>query len=236
MIMAQSRILLASLGVLLAAVLAGTIGFFVMTNRVDAPTIVKEKTWPQPSISDLIRIDTPSEGERVSSPLQITGSARGQWFFEASFPVRLIDADGKTFASGIAVANPPAGAEWMTSDFVPFKAELSFPPQANEIHTFLVFENDNPSGLQELKYEYRLSVILAGEKATPTSKCVVTGCSNHICAEESLFTTCEYKPEYACYRSAVCERQTSGECGWTESPVLSKCLKNARENQAKSVY
>lgn len=224
MIMAQSRILLVSLGILLAGVLASSIGFFMMTNRADAPTIVKEKSSPQSPISDLIRVDTPREGERISSPVQISGSARGQWFFEASFPVRLVDADGKILASGIATAS----SEWMTSDFVPFKAELSFLSQAKEIRAFLVFENDNPSGLLELKREYRLGVTIPGEKAKSLSQCVVTGCSRHICAEKPMFTTCEYTQEYACYKSAVCERQASGECGWTESRELSICLQAAR--------
>lgn len=228
----QSRILLICLGVFLATVLAGTIGFFMMTNRVDAPTIVQEKPLPQPPISDLIRIEKPTEGERISSPVQISGSARGQWFFEASFPLRLVDANGTTLASGIATAT----SEWMTSDFVPFKAELLFPTQEKETRAFLVFENDNPSGLPELKKEYRLGVTIPGEKANLTSKCVVTGCSSHICAEEPMFTTCEYKLEYACYKSAVCERQGSGECGWTESSKLSKCLKNARVNEVEPVY
>lgn len=224
MTMTQSRILLASLGVILAAILAGTIGFFMISNRADAPPIGKEQPVPQPLISDLIRVDTPSEGERISSPVQIAGSARGQWFFEASFPVRLVDVDGKILANGIATAT----SEWMTSDFVPFKAELAFPSQEKETRAFLVFENDNPSGLLELKKEYRLGVTILGEKAKPLSQCVVTGCSSHICAEEPMFTTCEYKWEYACYKSAVCERQASGECAWTESRELSICLQDAR--------
>lgn len=56
--------------------------------------------------------------------------------------------------------------------------------------------------------------------------CVPQGCSNTVCAEEGagIITTCEYKAEYACYQSAVCERQPGGECGWTETAELSACL------------
>ncbi len=59
--------------------------------------------------------------------------------------------------------------------------------------------------------------------------CVIGGCSDQICqdaSEEPAMTTCEFRPEYACYRSAKCERQTSGKCGWTETPILTSCLKN----------
>lgn len=59
-------------------------------------------------------------------------------------------------------------------------------------------------------------------------ECKPTGCSGQVCADEEMITTCEYRSEYACYKSANCERQTSGECGWTQTPELSLCLKEAK--------
>jgi hypothetical protein len=41
-----------------------------------------------------------------------------------------------------------------------------------------------------------------------------------------MVTTCEFRPEYACYRDATCERQADGTCGWTETPELTACLAN----------
>jgi len=93
---------------------------------------------------DIIRIDSPRPNEIVGSPLSITGEARGPWFFEASFPVRLLDENGKELASGIATAE----GEWMTEDFVPFTAELEFVLSGNGKGT-LILEKDNPSGLPE---------------------------------------------------------------------------------------
>lgn len=60
-----------------------------------------------------------------------------------------------------------------------------------------------------------------GDAAAP---CIKTGCSGIICADEELMSTCEYKPEYACYQDARCERQGDGACGWTETPELQACL------------
>jgi eight-cysteine-cluster-containing protein len=60
----------------------------------------------------------------------------------------------------------------------------------------------------------------------PASECRATGCSGQICADEDMFSTCEYRPEYACYQSATCERQTDGQCGWTPTPALQACLAN----------
>ncbi len=58
--------------------------------------------------------------------------------------------------------------------------------------------------------------------------CLKTGCSGIICAEpgNDMMSTCEFKPEYACYRTAACERQTDGKCGWTQTESLKGCLAN----------
>jgi hypothetical protein len=60
-------------------------------------------------------------------------------------------------------------------------------------------------------------------------ECNVGGCSGQICSdEEGLVSTCEFRPEYACYAEATCERQTTGECGWTPTTELTSCIDNAR--------
>lgn len=98
---------------------------------------------------DLIRVFSPIANEEISSPLAISGEARGLWFFEASFPVILVDWDGKIIAQGIATAQN----EWMTENFVPFKAELEFekPKFIGDFskHGALIFRKDNPSGLPQ---------------------------------------------------------------------------------------
>jgi hypothetical protein len=59
-----------------------------------------------------------------------------------------------------------------------------------------------------------------------TGACIKTGCSSTICAEpgNEQVTTCEFRPEYACYQNATCERQADGKCAWTETPELTACL------------
>lgn len=61
---------------------------------------------------------------------------------------------------------------------------------------------------------------------TPKS-CVVTGCSSQLCAESEMPSTCEYREEYACYKNAVCERQSNGDCGWTITSELKRCIQDA---------
>jgi Immunoglobulin-like domain of bacterial spore germination len=101
--------------------------------------------------ADKIKITNPLPMSVVQSPLEITGQARGTWFFEASAPVSLVDWDGKIIAQGTIKAE----GDWMTTEFVPFTAELTFtsPYKEGDQDTFkrgaLIFKKDNPSGLPE---------------------------------------------------------------------------------------
>jgi eight-cysteine-cluster-containing protein len=68
----------------------------------------------------------------------------------------------------------------------------------------------------------------AGQAAQPASSaCVRTGCSGHLCADEELMSTCEWQEQYGCYKTAACERQADGRCGWTMTPELKGCLERA---------
>jgi len=105
--------------------------------------------------ADLIRVEIPRPNAIISSPLVVKGRARGFWFFEASFPIRLYDANGVNIP-----LNPPyimATTDWMTEEFVPFLAELEFQNPATETGV-LVLEKDNPSGLPEQADELRIPV------------------------------------------------------------------------------
>lgn len=109
---------------------------------------------------DLIRIDSPRPNVTVNSPLTVTGEARGYWFFEASFPIRIYDANGKELGWAIAQAQD----EWMTEDFVPFRASLVFekPTTATGL---LILEKDNPSGLSENDDKLEVPVVFGKEQS-----------------------------------------------------------------------
>jgi hypothetical protein len=66
------------------------------------------------------------------------------WFFEASFPMRVLDKDGKVLANGFSQAE----GEWMTEDFVPFKGNMKVPESYIGPAT-LILMKDNASGLPE---------------------------------------------------------------------------------------
>ena len=54
--------------------------------------------------------------------------------------------------------------------------------------------------------------------------CIKTGCSSQICSDKTVISTCEWRPEYACYQKAACERQREGNCGFTKTTELTACL------------
>ncbi len=119
-------------------ILVGVGAYFIWFGGGQAPT-------PVATTNPMIKVTTPKAGELISSPLVITGEARGTWFFEASFPVFLTDWDGLIIAQGIAQAE----GEWMTEDFVPFKAILNFTKPVYGERGTLILKRDNPSGLPE---------------------------------------------------------------------------------------
>ena len=97
--------------------------------------------------NDLIQLESPAYNAVIASPLKITGQARGNWFFEGSFPIVLVDGDGKFIAQAVAKAD----GEWMTTNFVPFVATLEFSKTENHTNNrgTLILRKDNPSGLSQ---------------------------------------------------------------------------------------
>lgn len=67
---------------------------------------------------------------------------------------------------------------------------------------------------------------------TSSGQCVRAGCSAQYCVDEkeapNIVTTCEWTEKYACYAQAVCERQSSGQCGWTDTEESRQCMQTAQ--------
>ncbi len=88
-----------------------------------------------------ISITIPTLNQLVSTPLNVSGRARGSWYFEASAPVIVKDSTGKTIGQG----HVEAEGDWMTSEFVPFHGTVTFTNPTTATGS-IVFMNDNPSG------------------------------------------------------------------------------------------
>lgn len=112
------------------------------------------------SPSGLIKVTNVKAGETLRSPFVVRGEAKGFWYFEASFPIKVLDESENVLGWGIAQAQ----SDWMTEEFVPFEAKIEFTNTVQK-KGFLVLKRDNPSGLPENDEEFRIPVVL--EKTQP---------------------------------------------------------------------
>ncbi len=80
-----------------------------------------------------------NSGDTVSFPLTITGEARGNMFFEGSFPIYIEDGH---FMYGTGYAQ--AQGDWMTTDFVPFSATLTL-SESYKGKAGIILSQDDPS-------------------------------------------------------------------------------------------
>lgn len=96
------------------------------------------------TVGDLIHVTTPADDQEIGRPVTLTGEARGYWYFEATFPIKVYDSNNNLLGQGYATAQ----GDWMTEDFVPFTATVNYTP-ATTSTGYIVLEKDNPSGLPE---------------------------------------------------------------------------------------
>lgn len=122
---------------------------WISKNMAHAPSDVSTApviSYTNGASADNIKDISIKSGDTISSPLKISGMARGTWYFEASFPIILTDGDGLIIAQGVAQAK----SDWMTTEFVPFESTIEFTKPANAAafgnRASLILKNDNPSG------------------------------------------------------------------------------------------
>ena len=143
--------------------------------------------------SDLIIVENPRPNQVISSPLQIKGQARGTWFFEGSFPAKLLDDNGKV----LAIKPLQSQGEWMTTEFVLFVGTFEFPMPETE-KGVLVLQKDNPSDLRQ--YDDELRIPIRFEKYAKSSQTTVkvffgkegvseTDCSEVIAVSRTVLKT-----------------------------------------------
>ena len=94
-----------------------------------------------PQANPDVIVDTPQPNALVTSPLTVKGRAKNNWYFEASLPGKLVDANNT-----VLVQKPfMAATDWMTPGYVDFSETLTFPMPATQ-YGMLILNKDNPSG------------------------------------------------------------------------------------------
>lgn len=108
---------------------------------------------PPPAEHPLIRVHVPAIHDVVGDVVDVQGEARGQWFFEATFPIEVTDSAGNS----LGVSYAQAQGEWMTEEFVSFKGQVRREKTLDNVG-WLIFRKDNPSGLPEYEDAIRIPV------------------------------------------------------------------------------
>lgn len=107
-----------------------------------------------PPLSARVTVTTPQPNAKVEKTFIVAGSAPGQWFFEGSFPMKVIDKNGNVILNSYAEAQ----GDWMTTNLVTFVATASTTGYVGP--ATLVLLRDNPSGLPENDDSVEVSIII----------------------------------------------------------------------------
>lgn len=145
--------------VLFLLTVIGVLGWIIMEQppTIQAPTAatstqtessVPTKPTPEPALAEplsaRVSITQPASGAEVGGSFTVSGKAPGNWYFEASFPIQVRDAQGNVVARTHATAQ----SDWMTTELVAFTATVHI-EGGYKGPADLILLRDNPSGLPE---------------------------------------------------------------------------------------
>jgi hypothetical protein len=144
--------------------------WLLIVQKVEAPTVPSTATTTtatteigaagttQPSpkpLHDRIVVTFPKANASVSKKFTVTGKAPGNWFNEAQAPAIVQAPDGSKIAQG----QMQAQGDWMTTNLVDFKADISIDPAYSGPAT-LVLLKDNESGLPQNDDSLEISIVV----------------------------------------------------------------------------
>ena len=154
--------------ILLLLVIVLLLGWIIFVKPAEAPSVPSTEvsstsdnnppSTPAPNATPLhekVVVTYPKANESVPKKFTVTGKAPGNWFFEASAPVMVVTPDSDKVFQGHAETL----GDWMTTELVDFKAEVSVNPAYSGPAT-LVFLKDNPSGLPENDDSLEIPIIV----------------------------------------------------------------------------
>ena len=217
------------LGIVLLIVVIGLAGLIFLRGNEDA-WICENGVWvkhgnpssamptqscPSTTTEQDVILDSPKENDIATTPLLVKGKAKGSWFFEAEFPVKLFDEAGDLLAVSIARSK----GEWMTENFVDFETEASF-LVSTKTNAILVLEKNNPSDIRENDKKIEMPVVLM-----PSEKFKV----------QVFFNNNNLDPEISCNKVFPAEREIYKTLAVAEA-ALTELLKGPNQAEKNQGY
>lgn len=118
------------------------------STQTQVPTPTPTTSTPEPTLTEplsaRVSVTQPVSGAEVGGSFTVSGKAPGNWYFEASFPIQVRDAQGNVIARTHATAQ----SDWMTTELVAFTATVHI-EGGYKGPADLILLRDNPSGLPE---------------------------------------------------------------------------------------
>lgn len=162
----------------------------------------------KPCINKNLILEQPKANEVVQSPLIVRGRAK-LWYFEGSFPIRLVDENDMNIQSYVQAQD-----DWMTDEFVSFEGKIEFNVSATTT-AWLILEKDNPSGLPEFDEQSSVPVILL-----PTETMKI----------KAFFNNSDLDPEASCNKVFYVEREIPKTQAVARA-AINELLKGATESE-----
>lgn len=117
---------------------------------------------PMVSADGHVVVIAPLPYDEIASSVTVEGAVTGGgWFFENSFPVKVLDGNGKVIGQGVAQAGGASGS-WMSTGTVPFTAKVTFTTPKYATGT-VVLSKDNPSGMPQNDLSVSVPVIFSDQ-------------------------------------------------------------------------
>lgn len=134
--------------IVFAVIIIVLFGVLFFYNPAKAPQLPPDNVvgakilQPTMSADGHLGVTAPQAGALIASPATIIGTITdGGWFFEGSFPVKIVDSNGAVIGRGVAQAQ----SDWTSTSSVPFTAIVQFSAPHGATGT-VVLSKDNPSG------------------------------------------------------------------------------------------
>lgn len=191
---------------------------------------VSGRRYPMPTVKGTLTTDAAQV--RIGADGSATIHASYVVRNETSEPVAFQFSNGQQFQLEVTNASGDILYVWSaTRRFTAALSTFSLQPGASKTTTDTITLRGVPAGWLVVKawlptrtgetFEASTKIELLAAPAP----CFIGGCSSQVCSDrQDVITTCEARPEYACYRQTVCERQADGQCGWTMTPAVRQCL------------
>lgn len=231
---------IAHLALIILAVLGIGIGLYLVQTKTNLFPNAQFMSAPTPQtafhllLSNNYYLTNKSEGsssgghpDNLSEAANSEGSGKGSGMIA---PGRSWFYPGEEIRVNVAVSSDIDAANT-------FSAIINFPRDLLEVVS--IQKENNGSGPVPQPYPLKVSPLTNASETTGgvssssggvvTNGCKVSGCNGERCVSEGEagYSDCAWRDEYACYQKAKCEKQQSGQCGWTKTPELEKCIKSS---------